>query len=228
AYGPEPDGGRRRGGPSSSGGAPPGGSGGGASGGGGGGAGWVLLKRREVDSGPNAALEISRSGRLLALGQAEGSLLVADARSLHVLASEPRASMVFVTRVAFSDDDGAALAVGGDANAFVLPMRSGGGGGGGGGGCGSVCAALLFLVVAIAAGAAFLFQVQPERAAQALELIEALQQHEAARRAAELLAPALARLRPAAAAGAEAAAPHVARAAAQLGRLVGGGPRDEL
>jgi len=39
---------------------------------------WVLLKRHEVDSGPNAALEISRGGRLLALGQAEGGLLVSS------------------------------------------------------------------------------------------------------------------------------------------------------
>lgn len=37
---------------------------------------WVLLKKLKVDSGPNAALEISKSGHLLALGQTSGKLLV--------------------------------------------------------------------------------------------------------------------------------------------------------
>ena len=54
---------------------------------------------------------------------------------------EPQASMVFVTRVAFADDDTRVLAVGGDANAFVLELgdaaaararRRGAGGGGSG------------------------------------------------------------------------------------------------
>jgi hypothetical protein len=41
--------------------------------------------------------------------------------------------MVFVTRVAFSDDDSRVLAVGADANAFVLDLREAPGGGCGGG-----------------------------------------------------------------------------------------------
>ena len=107
-----------------------GGGGGGPSGGGGGGGNWVLLKRNEVDAGPAAAMEIAHGGHLLALGQAEGGLLVVDARNLQVVEREPRASMVFVTRVAFADDDGAVVAAGADANVFVLDLRRRAAGGG--------------------------------------------------------------------------------------------------
>ncbi|GBF92567.1 hypothetical protein Rsub_05181 [Raphidocelis subcapitata] len=131
---------------------------------------WALLKRHEVDSGPNAALEISPGGTLLALGQAEGGLLAVDARTLHVVRSEPQASMVFVTRVAFSDDGGRILAVGADANAFVLDMREGGGGGGS-----SFCLLLLLLLLALAAGLGFVLHTNPEAAARAAEVWEALQ-----------------------------------------------------
>jgi hypothetical protein len=37
--------------------------------------------------------------------------------------------MVFVTRVAFSDDDTKVMAVGGDANCFVMDLLEQGGGG---------------------------------------------------------------------------------------------------
>jgi hypothetical protein len=63
---------------------------------------------------------------------------IVDPRSLHVVKREPKASMAFVTRVVFSDDDARVLAVGGDANAFVLELRAHGGGGGGGG-CVPLC-----------------------------------------------------------------------------------------
>jgi hypothetical protein len=37
---------------------------------------WVMLKRVKVENGPNASLNISKTGRYLALGQAEGGLRV--------------------------------------------------------------------------------------------------------------------------------------------------------
>jgi hypothetical protein len=77
AYGPDADTQRRATtaggaapGPQSAGGAPAGASG----------ASWVLLKRHEVDTGLNASMEISREGRLLAMGQSEGNLLVGGER----------------------------------------------------------------------------------------------------------------------------------------------------
>jgi uncharacterized membrane protein YgcG len=266
-----------------------------SSGGGGAPGEWVLLKRYEVDSGPNSALEISPGGTLLALGQTEGGLLVSvscrapgtrcaavlrqrasppppvppslpaplqpplspftrtrqvvDARTLHVVRREPRVSMVFVTRVAFSDDGGRVLAAGGDANVFVLDMREGGGGGGCGGAggrkgaahgdlvtsvplsllaalgfclawlrcdgdvgrhgrskclrlqlsappavkpCpslrrrphrrgGGFCLVLLLLLLAAVAGVAFVLHTQPDAAARAAEVWEALQRDERVR-----------------------------------------------
>lgn len=55
---------------------------------------------------------------------------IVGAHNLHVVKSEPCASMVFVTRVAFANDDSRVLAVGGDANAFVMDLEQRGGGGG--------------------------------------------------------------------------------------------------
>jgi len=54
---------------------------------------------------------------------------VVDARNLHVVRTEPRASMVFVTRVAFADDDSRVMAVGADANCFVMDLMQEPGGG---------------------------------------------------------------------------------------------------
>lgn len=46
-----------------------------------------------------------------------------DAATLNLVKKEDEANMVFVSRVAFSDDEKRVMAVGGDANCFVLDLE---------------------------------------------------------------------------------------------------------
>lgn len=133
--------------------------------------------------------------------------------------------MVFVTRVAFSDDGSRALAVGGDANAFVLdlgdaagarPRRRDGSSGGGG----SALRALLLLLLTAAAALALLLHPPPgaaERGADAWRWLKAVPYltdgmqllEDQAVRFAPHLARGLDAVRPHVEAGYEAVRPHV-------------------
>ncbi|KAF8057275.1 hypothetical protein HT031_006083 [Scenedesmus sp. PABB004] len=89
---------------------------------------WALLKKVKAKDQPASAMDISRSGEWIAAGFADGYLRVFSAASL-ALRSEAEASIAFVSSVTFNAAGDAAIAVGGDANCYVMDLAPRGGGG---------------------------------------------------------------------------------------------------
>mmetsp|Transcript_22716 Transcript_22716/g.62717 ORF Transcript_22716/g.62717 Transcript_22716/m.62717 type:complete len:470 (+) Transcript_22716:198-1607(+) len=81
----------------------------------------VLGRHRRLEDTPGACLELSRDGRLAAVGTSEGSALVLDASSMAIIRAVPGAHMVFSTGICFSADGRQVMSISADASAVAIP-----------------------------------------------------------------------------------------------------------
>ncbi|KAF5827591.1 hypothetical protein DUNSADRAFT_404 [Dunaliella salina] len=81
----------------------------------------VLGRHRRLEDAPGACLELSRDGRLAAVGTSEGSAMVLDASSMALIRAVPSAHMVFSTGICFSADSRQVMSISADASAVAIP-----------------------------------------------------------------------------------------------------------
>eukprot|EP00879_Flechtneria_rotunda_P018458 GHRR01019362.1.p1 GENE.GHRR01019362.1~~GHRR01019362.1.p1 ORF type:complete len:317 (+),score=107.07 GHRR01019362.1:204-1154(+) len=83
---------------------------------------WQLVKKVKAHDQLASAMDISQNGHWVAVGFADGALRVFGTDNFTVVKSEPVASIAFVSSVVFNADNNAVLAVGGDANCYVMEL----------------------------------------------------------------------------------------------------------
>ncbi|WIA42361.1 hypothetical protein OEZ86_008370 [Tetradesmus obliquus] len=118
---------------------------------------WPLLKKVKANNSPASAMDISKHGEWIAAGYSDGMLRVYHSDTL-MMKSEAMASIAFVSSVSFNADNSAVIAVGGDANCYVMETvarREAGIGA-------AVRSLLLFLLLCLAAAALLHFYQHPE------------------------------------------------------------------
>eukprot|EP00775_Hariotina_reticulata_P002765 gene2765-3059_t len=79
------------------------------------------LPRVKAKDQPASAMDISRNGEWIAAGFADGAMRVFYSETL-TLKSEAEVSIAFVSHVSFNADNTAVIAVGGDANCYVMEL----------------------------------------------------------------------------------------------------------
>ncbi|CAN6477696.1 unnamed protein product [Victoria cruziana] len=80
---------------------------------------WKRITEKRIVQNPVSAFNISPDGKLLAVGTAEGDILIADALFMRVQKKVKGAHLVFVTALEFSHDSRALVSASGDSSARV-------------------------------------------------------------------------------------------------------------
>ncbi|KAF3796541.1 SEC12-like protein 2 [Nymphaea thermarum] len=85
---------------------------------------WKRTTEKRIVQNPVSAFNISPDGKLLAIGTAEGDILIADTLSMQVQKKVKEAHLVFVTALEFSHDSRALVSASGDSSARVTLVEN--------------------------------------------------------------------------------------------------------
>ncbi|XP_031492334.1 SEC12-like protein 2 [Nymphaea colorata] len=85
---------------------------------------WKRTTEKRIAQNPVSAFNISPDGKLLAIGTAEGDILIADTLSMQVQKKVKEAHLVFVTALEFSHDSRALVSASGDSSARVTLVEN--------------------------------------------------------------------------------------------------------